>query len=278
MSTYESTAPSAKPFLSQSMTVPPNATSFYASSVTADPRKSQITGSPQLEGHQKIIQQNMDKYSHRDTIGGQGQYLASWHSSSPNHIIESIPPNFTNDSVANFSSRGPQRRDSGTSFPIVENVDEDNEDSDSTDAENLSRSILENRLETNQDVSPDNLDELERNHEDRTFLGSYQRVMRPTYIPESDSPFANLGKKSADKALRSTFMPTMLTEEDLQKYPTYVCPRCKTRQREFFTISDAPRALAEPSNYLAFYFGVYVIASLFIFGLEEGWKPLDWYV
>lgn len=101
-------------------------------------------------------------------------------------------------------------------------------------------------------------------------------ALYPAYTAGSESPFANLGRKSSYKAPRASFMPTVLTEEEIQKYPTYICPRCKTRQREFFTTSDAPQALAEPSNYLAFYFGVYVLASLFIFGLEEGWKPLDW--
>jgi len=30
-----------------------------------------------------------------------------------------------------------------------------------------------------------------------------------------------------------------------------------------------------PGGYLAFYFFIYVVAALFIFGLEEGWQPLD---
>jgi hypothetical protein len=142
-----------------------------------------------------------------------------------------------------------------TSFPTVEDVEEET-DSDCLDS----------------DMAPVH-EKLERD----SFLKDISDpALYPTYTPASESPFANLGRKSAYKAPRSSFMPEILTEEEIQKYPTYICPRCKTRQREFFTTLDAPQALAEPSNYLAFYFGVYVLASLFIFGLEEGWKPLDW--
>ena len=93
---------------------------------------------------------------------------------------------------------------------------------------------------------------------------------------ETDSPFANLGKANVEKVPRSAFLPeSSRVDHDPKKYPTYVCPRCGMRQREFFTITDAPRQLEGPSSYLAVYFTIYVIASLFIFGLEEGWNPLD---
>ena len=88
------------------------------------------------------------------------------------------------------------------------------------------------------------------------------------------SPFANIGKSSAEKAARSTFLPTSYGSDD-KMYSTFVCPRCNTRQREFFTVENAAGRLEGPGSYLALYFAVYVICSLFIFGLEEGWKPLD---
>ena len=88
------------------------------------------------------------------------------------------------------------------------------------------------------------------------------------------SPFANIGKSSAEKVARSTFLPTSYSSDD-KKYSTFICPRCKTRQREFFTVENAAGRLEGPGSYLALYFCVYVVCSLFIFGLEEGWKPLD---
>jgi hypothetical protein len=91
-----------------------------------------------------------------------------------------------------------------------------------------------------------------------------------------DSPFANFGKNSAEKAPRWRFLPSSVVtdgEEDTHKF--YTCPRCRTRQREFFTVSSAPSQDSGPSSYLALYFALYVTASLFIFGLEEGWNPLD---
>lgn len=73
------------------------------------------------------------------------------------------------------------------------------------------------------------------------------------------------------KFIHSTFV----SEEEAQKYPTFVCPNCRTRQREFFSVDSAPGQFESPAGYLAVYFSIYVIASLFIFGLEEGWHALD---
>jgi hypothetical protein len=93
-------------------------------------------------------------------------------------------------------------------------------------------------------------------------------------VGKSQSPFANIGKSTAEKAPRSTFLPTTFGADEAI-YPTFICPRCKTRQREFFTVENAAGHLEGPGSYLALYFAVYVTCSLFIFGLEEGWKPLD---
>jgi hypothetical protein len=108
-----------------------------------------------------------------------------------------------------------------------------------------------------------------RQRDDSTVRGPNARKKGNTI-----SPFANIGKSSAEKAARSTFLPTSYGPDD-QRYSTFVCPRCKTRQREFFTIENVAGRLEGPGSYLALYFSVYVICSLFIFGLEEGWKPLD---
>jgi hypothetical protein len=114
------------------------------------------------------------------------------------------------------------------------------------------------------------LDRLEQpNAEDKS---GFQRVVRQF---SETSPFANFGK-AVPKTPRSSFRPPFLSaEHDPDKVPTFVCPRCGTRQREFFSVADAPEMMRGPASYLAAYFTVYVIASLFIFGLEEGWDPLD---
>ena len=90
------------------------------------------------------------------------------------------------------------------------------------------------------------------------------------------SPFANIGK-SVEKADRVRFLPqtTPAWQRDEQSYPTYICPGCKTRQREFFTVSSAPQQFESPGGYIAIYFGIYVVAALYIFGLQEGWGKLD---
>ncbi len=89
-----------------------------------------------------------------------------------------------------------------------------------------------------------------------------------------ESPLGNIGKQFT-KADRRRFLPSSGLDEDDEKYPTFVCPICKTRQRAFFTVSNAPRQFESASGYIAFYFGIYVIAALYIFGLQEGWGKLD---
>ena len=64
-------------------------------------------------------------------------------------------------------------------------------------------------------------------------------------------------------------------DHEADKFPTFVCPNCRTRQRNFFTVSSAPRQFESPAGFLAFYMALYVVSSLFIFGLEEGWPALD---
>ena len=51
-------------------------------------------------------------------------------------------------------------------------------------------------------------------------------------------------------------------------YPTFTCPRCNTVQREFFTVASAVKRFESPAQYIALYFFVYMIMSLFIFGME----------
>jgi hypothetical protein len=150
--------------------------------------------------------------------------------------------------------------------------EENDSDSDSNDGEPR-MSVLENRLPYPTDAH--DLDDFERHFEDRQVRGAHQNIRR-TSSPRRPSPFENIGKNSTEKANRKTFMPqSSVIGDDPKAYATYMCPRCRTVQREFFTVADAPRHVETASGYLALYFAIYVIASLFIFGLEEGWEPLD---
>jgi hypothetical protein len=229
------------------------------------PTMGMSQGSPMMSGQQVPMGPPMP-----GMMGGPVPYGAPWYPPSPYGdpamhypVVETVPD----------YSGGQPGIHSRFSFPDVED-ESDYSDSDRPMTVQQNQ-MFSSQISTSSRVT---LEEMEHQHEDRNFIGSYQNVLRPKTVFdfESDSPFANLGKKSTDKAPRSAFMPNLMTADELKKYPTYICPRCKTRQREFFTVSDAPKALSEPSNYLALYFGIYVIASLFIFGLEEGWKPLDW--
>jgi Ion channel len=87
--------------------------------------------------------------------------------------------------------------------------------------------------------------------------------------------FENFTKRNAEKASRHFLPKSDVVDGSDSKYRFFTCPRCKTRQREFISVSSAPSQDSGPSGYLALYFALYVISSLFIFGLEEGWKPLD---
>lgn len=124
-------------------------------------------------------------------------------------------------------------------------------------------------------ISDDGEDKEESSFKRRTRVSN--RIRSPSFMRKGTnfSPLANIGKSSSEKAARSTFLPTSYGSDD-KMYSTFICPRCKTRQREFFTVENAAAGRLEgPGSYLALYFAVYVTCSLFIFGLEEGWKPLD---
>jgi Ion channel len=127
--------------------------------------------------------------------------------------------------------------------------------------------IHKNRLHFD---SSESLDLVEDMYEGRDIRGTGQAVLRAR---SSHNPFANFGKQSAEKAPRAAFLP--FTHDQDKEYQTFICPRCKTRQREFFTVENVAGQLEGPGSYLALYFFIYVMCSLFIFGLEEGWMPLD---
>jgi hypothetical protein len=106
------------------------------------------------------------------------------------------------------------------------------------------------------------LDEAERLLEIKDYRGEPQHVLR-----RRQTAFPNFGKDAPPGATRARYKPTTHSH-DSGDFPSFVCPVCKTRQREFFTVSSAPQQDQGPAGYLALYFALYVIASLFIFGLE----------
>ncbi|KAG7349622.1 TrkA-N domain containing protein [Nitzschia inconspicua] len=103
-----------------------------------------------------------------------------------------------------------------------------------------------------------------------------ERVLRQNL--DSAPPFSLSQRKGPTKFDKQSFLPhTKIPgyDQDEDQYPTYICPVCNTRQREFFTVSSAPRQFEGPGGFIAFYFAIYVIGSLYIFGLQEGWTKLD---
>jgi hypothetical protein len=103
-------------------------------------------------------------------------------------------------------------------------------------------------------ISDDGEDKGESSFKRRTRVSN--RIRSPSFKRKGNnfSPFANIGKSSAEKAARSTFLPTSYGSDD-KMYSTFICPRCKTRQREFFTVDNVGR-LESPGSYLAVYFAV----------------------
>lgn len=97
--------------------------------------------------------------------------------------------------------------------------------------------------------------------ESNDYRSTGQKVMRSRN---------GVGRRVSNAAM---FKPVMAA--DTKDNPTFVCPQCGLKQRSFFTVNSAPAQLEGPASYLALYFGLYVISSLYIFGLQEGWKGLD---
>jgi len=50
---------------------------------------------------------------------------------------------------------------------------------------------------------------------------------------------------------------------------------CLFGQRDYINFATASGLYDSPQGYLALYFALYLVSSLFVFGLEEGWQPLD---
>ncbi len=72
----------------------------------------------------------------------------------------------------------------------------------------------------------------------------------------------------------------MMTLNHMQPYPlqpvletddckrSFICPRCHTKQRDFFTVATVPKTFENPISFMVVYIVVYVILTLFVFGVE----------
>lgn len=103
-------------------------------------------------------------------------------------------------------------------------------------------------------------------------------VLRDGLSHDKRVPRQHRYDNSIPKFDRRQFLPQTFGFHDdtgQSNYPTFVCPNCKMRQREFFTVSSAPKQHGGEGIAISLMFAVYVVASLYIFGLQEGWGKLD---
>jgi len=106
-----------------------------------------------------------------------------------------------------------------------------------------------------------------------------QRFDRPFDKPYQGRPYDSTTAAAAAAAASTKIMPM------------FYCPNCKTNQRDYINFATAATSIntntptngvgrmldviVTPQGYLALYFVLYLVASLFVFGLEEGWSPID---
>ena len=111
----------------------------------------------------------------------------------------------------------------------------------------------------------------------------YRRGRRVKFdaIPNSisnDTKFDNIMKQVQSVLDKPLYRidGTKLGEEDANQTPMFYCPNCKTKQRDFINFATASGVYDSPQTMLGAGFALYLVASLFVFGLVEGWRPLDW--
>jgi hypothetical protein len=124
-------------------------------------------------------------------------------------------PYYEYSSGFNTVMNGNFRKDTDDADSSEMSSGDDNDESDDDDVKGAEAppSLQDVRLPFN---AADTLDHLEHLYEDRRFRAkSGQTVLRGT---QSQSPFANIGKPSAEKAPRSAFLPTVFSDD--ANYPT----------------------------------------------------------
>jgi hypothetical protein len=170
-------------------------------------------------------------------------------------------------SIRSTAEPGSIEGDQQHEFSSYDEEPEEDDDTDGEDDDDESEAqghISKNRLRYRNEGR---LESAERLFENREFRGKAQHVLR--------SPRAASVENSASKGVSFKPVLTAVTDDYDKSYPTFVCPQCGLKQRSFFTASTAPTHMQGPASYLAVYFFLYVVASLYIFGLEEGWDGVD---
>ncbi len=137
-------------------------------------------------------------------------------------------------------------------------TDENSGDEDGVSADDY-MAVQQNRIWMDQNIN--NLEDAEKLLENPQYRGKMQHMLR------RHSVFDNVGQ-APETIDRSYFMPKTSTLDDDPKCATFTCPKCKMKQREFFSVASAPQQFETATSYLGLYFALYVIASLFIFGLK----------
>ena len=172
------------------------------------------------------------------------------------------------------SSAGPSNSWSGSigsssdrmySMPFPERKSRDKMvESDSGSSESASSSSFEDDDRSSLSrARADEFQKLKSNHRaSRSKSARFDKVMQRV-TNALDAPIYRQRQKDDEKA------------DTMRPPPTFFCPNCKTEQRAFIDITTAASQFESPLGYFALYFALYLVSILFVFGLEEGWTPLD---
>lgn len=131
-----------------------------------------------------------------------------------------------------------------------------------------------------------------RDDDDESSFGSYSSNTSSSYTDNSDQRPRTIRIGSKPIAKASNFDKIMkrvnsvlnvdlyrqdetVGEDGKKACPTFYCPNCKTYQRDFINFATATGQYDTPLGYLALYFAMYLVASLTVFGFEEGWSAVD---
>ena len=235
-----------------------------------------------------------------------GQSKESKHSISPNHIDEDLvegkqsayePDHDDEQNHVTHQSDGfhedeeirssdDENHEKKLSEPIYHSEDasySDTDDSNRSSPHRTARNLHDSDLQYSPASTPDNFLRQVRFNSPRKnspFIDGVVDPNTPMLSVRNDSVRSKLSqmRRTLSKGkLAQLYAPIDIGAQD-DKYGQeqyHKCPRCGALQREFFGVNNAPTQFDSPAGYLALYFGIYVVASFFLFGIEEGWKPLD---
>ena len=136
-------------------------------------------------------------------------------------------------------------------------------ESDSGSSDSASSSSFEDDRSSLSRARTNEFQKLKNNHHaSRPKSARFDKVMQRV-ANALDAPIYHQRKKDDEKA------------NAIKPPPTFFCPNCKTEQRAFIDITTAASQFESPLGYFTLYFALYLVSILFVFGLEEGWTPLD---